>query len=523
MKHQSSLKQKIAIIVGAGPAGLTAAYELAKRTEYRPIVLEQSQQIGGISQTFNYRGNRIDIGGHRFFSKSQRVVKWWLEFLPLETGAEKRIQLAYQGQQTDFSPTIDENSAIFNRNLEDIFLLRKRKSRILFEGQLYEYPLEFNGKLLNQLGWWRSFKIGLSYLIAKITFLRGKPKNLEQFLVGRFGGELYRTFFASYTKKVWGRGADQLNADWGAQRIKGVSLRSSLWHFLRGKTQTSADDLLQKGVQASLIQQFLYPKYGPGQLWERVAEEIKNLGGEVHMGQKVVGLKTEASNIHIAQIIDQATDKTYQLDGDLFCSTMPIPELIQGLDEVVPPAVRNISNQLEFRHFITVGLLLPWELVKDYPDNWLYVHEKNVKVGRIQFFHNWSPALVADEDHAWLGLEYFTAEEEKLWQMTDDDLLDLAKSELQQLGFVQKEKILDGVVLRMPKAYPAYWGGYERFDQIRNYLGGFSNLFCLGRNGQHRYNNQDHSMLTAMKMVDEVLKEDWETGTVWEQEEFLAS
>lgn len=502
------MSQKTAIIIGAGPAGLTAAYELLTRTDIKPIVLERSTQMGGISQTINYKGNRIDIGGHRFFSKSDRVMNWWFDRMPVH---EK------DATSTPAVPSMRQTPEPPDRSM----LVRERRSRIYFLRKFFSYPLKLNTSLIRNLGLWRMFKCGMSYLRIKFFPLK-QEDNLEQFFINRFGRELYKTFFKSYTEKVWGVPCDKISASWGAQRIKGLSITQAIKHALSSRKKKSTD-LSQKDTETSLIEQFVYPKYGPGQMWELTADYINEHGGQVITNQNVIGLNNQQGRITQVTTKDPTTGIEQTYDADYVFSTMPIQHLIKAMQQDVPGDVDMIAKGLVYRDFLTIGLLLNKLHVQEYgktqqmiDDNWVYIQEPDVKLGRLQIFNNWSPYMVSDPDKVWVGLEYFCNMDDEFWSMPDDALKQLGAAELAKIGFIKQEDVLDSVVIRIEKAYPAYFGTYDRFDEIRKYLDTFENLFPLGRNGMHRYNNQDHSMLTAMTAVDNILAGITDKKNIWE-------
>ena len=514
MRKQAKEKIGCAIIIGGGPAGLTAAYELIKRSNIKPIILEAESQLGGISKTINHNGNRIDIGGHRFFSKSDRVMNWWLNILPLEAGVSKaatsKIEIGYQNKKHQLNQSRQYGTL---EAPDDVMLLRPRVSRILYQRKFYDYPIGLSLRTLNNLGYMRSLKIGLSYLKAFAFPIRNE-KTLRDFLINRFGHELYETFFKDYTEKVWGVPCDEIPASWGAQRIKGLSVIKLISNIFR-KAQLGPLAYRQKNIETSLIEQFLYPKFGPGQLWEKVAEEILKSGGKIHTQMRVEKISNNDGNIEYITATD-SSGKKYDFRGDHYFSTMPVSELFAAFDPPAPQKVACIAKELPYRDFMTVGLLLnrinlsggvnAKNLREILPDNWIYIQEPDVKVGRIQIFNNWSPYLVANPDKIWIGLEYFLNQDEDLWQANDSDIVQFAIKELEKLGICDAEAVEDSIVVRTPKAYPAYFGSYEQFDQLKPFLNGIDNLHCIGRNGMHRYNNQDHSMLTAMQTVDGILE-----------------
>lgn len=512
------MSQKTVIIIGAGPAGLTAAYELLDKTDIRPIIYEMSNDIGGISRTVNYKEYRMDIGGHRFFSKSDIVMNWWLQFLPMQTVEDQQITIAYQNQSRDIQTKeqVDPDKA----NL--VMLVRDRKSRIYFLRRFFDYPITLSKNTLVNLGLFRTLKILISYLYIK-AFPFKKEKNLEQFFINRFGKVLYQTFFKSYTEKVWGVPCTQISAEWGAQRVKGLSIARAIQHILKKIFALNSRSVAQKDVETSLIERFLYPKYGPGQLWEEVAEQIKARGGEIHLNAGIQKLFSDGDRITAVEVCDSITKEIERVEGNSFISTMPIKELIRGLQADVPSEVREVSEGLVYRDFITVGLLVEKLSIRDkekgdklIQDNWIYVQEPDVLLGRIQIFNNWSPHLVKDSDKVWLGLEYFCYESDDLWKMVDDEIAEIAIDELEKIGFIRKSDALDHTVIRVPKTYPAYFGTYPEFDKLKSYINQFENLYLVGRNGMHRYNNQDHSMLTAMAAVENIKNGVRDKSAIWE-------
>ncbi len=512
------MRTETAIIVGAGPAGLTAALELLTRTNIKPVVLEKSHDMGGISRTVNYKGNRMDIGGHRFFSKSDRVMQWWQNILPLQATADVEHHLAYQGQARNLAAPKAQGP---DPDRDDrVMLIRQRVSRIFFLRKFFAYPISLNADTISKLGVVRIARIGLSYL-KSVAFPIKNERNLEQFFINRFGNELYRTFFKSYTEKVWGLPCNEISAEWGAQRIKGLSIKKAITHFIQQRLRRRTD-IEQKNTETSLIEQFLYPKYGPGQMWEEVARKVVELGGEVLTGYDVVALQAEGRKVQSLTAVNPATGERRIFDGDYFFSTMPIKELARAFDGSVPAAVREVAEGLIYRDFITVGLLLRKLAISDgengngrLMDNWIYIQEPDVSVGRIQIFNNWSPYLVTDSANVWIGLEYFCYETEPIWQQSDEQMIELAVSELVKMNMIERPDVLDATVIRVPKTYPAYHGSYADFGRLRDYFDQVENLFLIGRNGMHRYNNQDHSMLTAMTAVDNIIEGRVDKSNIW--------
>jgi protoporphyrinogen oxidase len=506
-------KPKTALIIGAGPAGLTAAYELLKRTDIQPIILERSGDIGGISKTVNYRGNRIDIGGHRFFSKSDRVMEWWLNIMPMEQGENSPI-IQYQGK----SRTVDISSNPHATGDPDkVMLLRPRISRIYFLRKFFSYPISLSLDTLKGLGLTQTVGIMFSYVAARL-FPRKPETSLEDFFINRFGKRLYGLFFKDYTEKVWGVSCQKIPAEWGAQRLKGISIGKALAHAgkrLTRKSNGQGADVHQKGTETSLIERFLYPKFGPGQLWEEVARQVVESGGVIRMNQEVKGIEVRDGQVTAIRVVNQSTGQTERIEGDYFFSTMPVKDLVAGMVGDVPQKVREVAAGLQYRDFITVGVLLRKLLLEDLKDTWIYIQEKDVRVGRIQLFNNWSPSLVKDQDTVWIGMEYFCNNWDDFWNQPDEKIKQQAVEELEKMKLALASDVLDITVLRMEKTYPAYFGTYGEFDTVRKFLDGFENLFLIGRNGMHKYNNSDHSMLTAMVAVDNISQGITDKANIW--------
>ncbi len=519
--------KKTVIIVGAGPAGLTAAFEFLEKTDIKPIIFEESGDIGGISKTVRYKGNRIDIGGHRFFSKSDRVMEWWDKILPTQgmpAKDEKEIQIKYQGKTRN----IDLNPNGPDPEKEDnVMLIRSRLSRIYYLQSFFDYPVALNGQTIKNLGFWRIIKCGVSYVKARIIPIKHE-NSLEDFFVNRFGKELYLTFFKDYTEKVWGIDCKEISADWGAQRIKGLSITKALGHAFKSMLpKIKSADVAQKNTETSLIERFLYPKFGPGQMWEVVASKIKKKGAEIHLHQEAVGFVNKGNKIVAIKIKDNKTGKISTHKADYYFSTMPMKDLINAFEgDKVPTTPFKIANGLMYRDFITVGLLLNKLKIKNetniptirklVPDNWIYIQERDVKVGRLQVFNNWSPYLVKNPKNVWIGMEYFVNEGDELWNLPDKKMQAFGITELEKIGIINSKDVLDGVVIHIKKTYPAYFGTYNQFDKLKKYVNQFENLFLIGRNGMHRYNNQDHSMLTAMTAVENIINKVKTKENLWE-------
>lgn len=509
--------RRTAVIIGAGPAGLTAALELLRTTDIMPVVLETTADFGGISRTAVYKGNRIDIGGHRFFSKSERILAWWQEILPLQ-GVPAPDDLA---KGRDLRGLLAPGGP--NPEMEDrVLLVRSRLSRILHHRKFFHYPLSLSWHTAFDLGLLRLLLIVTSYLRAKFSPISNE-QNLEDFFINRFGRRLYRTFFKGYTEKVWGVPCHRIPAEWGAQRIKGLSVGGAVLHALRSLV-TGKQSVVQKNTETSLIERFLYPKFGPGQLWEEVARLVQKKGGIILREHQVTGLELEGNRVTGVTARDHRNTQEQSFTADFVFSSMPVRDLIGAMNRV-PDEVGEIAAGLLYRDFITVGLLVKQMLAATpterravdgtLPDNWIYIQEEDVRLGRLQVFNNWSPYLVHDPDTVWLGLEYFCNEGDDLWTMGDDALQRLGVEEMARLGFIDPAAVLDGVVIRQPKAYPAYFGAYDRFDRIRRFTDTLENLFLIGRNGMHRYNNMDHSMLTAMAAVATVRAGSLDKSTIW--------
>jgi protoporphyrinogen oxidase/putative flippase GtrA len=513
------MSQKTAIIIGAGPAGLTAAYEFLEKTDIKPIIYEMSNEIGGISRTVKYKGYRMDIGGHRFFSKSDVVMDWWLKFLPIEAVEGSDISITYHNQTRQLE-TCKEQAA--STQSEQVMLVRNRKSRILFLRKFFDYPITLSKNTLINLGVFRTLNILFSYLRTKAFPIKNET-TLEEFFINRFGRVLYRTFFKSYTEKVWGVPCSEISAEWGAQRIKGLSISKAITHIAKKIFNLHSKSVAQKDVETSLIERFLYPKLGPGQLWEHVAERVVAMGGEVHLNTNIQKLYLDGNTITGIELYNSDTQKVQQVRGDYFISTMPVKQLIRSLQTDVPSTVKEISEGLVYRDFITVGVLVDKLAIRDkdktqklIKDNWIYVQESDVLLGRIQIFNNWSPYLVQDNSKVWLGLEYFCYEDDKLWQLSDEEMAKFAIDELVKIKFIRRADVVDHTVIKVPKTYPAYFGTYPQFDDVKDYLNQFENLYLVGRNGMHRYNNQDHSMLTAMAAVDNIKHNVRDKNNIWQ-------
>lgn len=503
---------KRVVIIGGGPAGLTTAYQLSKqKEEYEIILLEESNDFGGISKTVKYNGNRMDIGGHRFFSKDQRIMNLWSEVMPVQSKPaydykklNKHIELSEQGPD----PEIDDN----------VMLVRQRVSRIYYKGKFFDYPISLKWDTIKSMGFLTTVCAGFSYLKA-VVFKKAET-NLENFYINRFGKKLYSMFFESYTEKLWGRHPSEISADWGSQRVKGISIKAvikDMLNKLAGKKNS-------KNTETSLIEQFWYPKFGPGQLWEKFAEIIEQNSAKILLSHKVCKINVE--NNVIKSVVCQTEKGEKVIEGDVFVSSMPVKDLVNSINDNKSEEISKVANGLPYRDFVTVGLLLNKLNIKNntniktlgdiVPDCWIYVQDSDVKFVRIQIFNNWSPYMVKCPDNTvWIGLEYVCDEKDDIWTLSDEDCISLAIKDLVKMGIIDEADVIDSHRERVNKAYPAYFDTYYQIDQVKNYLDNFENLYCVGRNGQHRYNNMDHSMLTAMITADKIANNDSDKTDIW--------
>ena len=498
------------VIIGAGPAGITAAYELLKAGGYEITLLEESGDFGGISKTVNSGGNRMDIGGHRFFSKDKRVTQWWADFLKPQGGPSKDDILLGSDRQFLEGGADPETDDL-------VMLSRTRVSRIYYNNAFFDYPVSLNPNTIRNMGLITTVRAGFSYFAAMLKKL--PEDNLENFYINRFGRVLYAMFFEGYTEKLWGRHPKEISAEWGAQRVKGLSVKAVLKDIF-GKLF----HVKKRKVETSLIGQFVYPKYGPGQLWTVVTDKIRSLGGTVLTGKKVIRIMRD-ENGKAGEVI--CNDGSVFLCDELI-SSMPVKDFVNALEDV-PPEAKRIADGLPYRDFQTVGVLISMDkfLLRNSgkiptvggvtPDCWIYVQDTSVKLGRIQVFNNWSPYMVKDFDkNVWLGLEYFCNEGDNYWQMGDDEYTEFAVNELVKIGVIKyASDILATHRQRIKKAYPAYFDTYAEFESLRTFLDSIPNLYCVGRNGQHRYNNMDHSMATAFEAVRNILSGKTGKDNIW--------
>ena len=492
------------IIIGAGPAGLGAAYCLCKKG-ITPIILEESQYIGGISRTHHYNGNSIDLGGHRFFTKSKEVMDLWLEVMPLQGKPAKDDILLKRSVDLCIGGPDPEKQ-------EEVMLKRRRVSRIYFLRKFFDYPISLKLQTFLNMGFWRTFKAGVGYI--KATVFKRKETSLQDFYINRFGKPLYEMFFKNYTKKVWGISPEEISPSWGAQRVKGLSILKILQTiFLKPFSKN-------KQVETSLIEEFYYPKKGPGQLYEVMAAKIQEMGGEIILNSKVTDIYVKDNKI----ISLTAGGKTY--NAEAVFSSMPIKDLVASFKGQEPnDEIKNIARNLPYRDYIAVGLLVSKLKIKNatkiktlnrlVPDCWIYIQEPQVNLGRLQIFNNWSPYMVKNLNTVWLGLEYFATEGDELWQKGEKDFIAMAIKELAQIGIIEEKDVLDSIHLKVKKAYPAYFGTYDDFPKVKKYLDTLENLYCIGRNGQHRYNNMDHSILTAIESVKVFFDKNLGKEVIW--------
>jgi protoporphyrinogen oxidase len=470
------MEHRPVVIIGAGPAGLTAAYTLSKAGR-KSIVLEKDRTVGGIARTVNYKDYHFDIGGHRFFTKAESVEKIWKEVL---------------GQE---------------------LLRRNRLSRIYYNRKFFYYPLRPLNALLG-LGVWNSLLIFLSYVTSQL-FPSKEERTFEQWVSNRFGKRLFKTFFKTYTEKVWGMSCDEISAEWAGQRVKGLSLITALKNAI---LKNSNGRSYKSNVIKTLIDEFDYPKLGPGMMWKAMVDTIQRNGSQVCLGSEVLSIHWAGNKVNALEI--QNNGQTELLQGNHFISCMPLREAIQKFKPEAPPEVLHAANDLKYRDFLTVALIIKGTPL--FPDTWIYIHDPEVRVGRIQNFNNWSPFMVPDPNKTCLGLEYFCFEGDRLWTMPDNALIDLARKELEILGLAYEKDVEEGTVVRMPKAYPIYDSTYRQsLDVVRQFLTRFGNFQTVGRNGMHRYNNQDHSMLTAMLSAENILGANHDLWKVNIEEDYI--
>ena len=508
-KGDSILKQKI-LIIGAGPAGLTAAYELMNTGKYDVTVFEESSYMGGISRTVNHNGNLMDTGPHRFFSKVPEGNEWWEHMMPNQGALPYDYkELGRTAKLTDGGP--DPNKT------DRVMLRRNRITRIFFNRKFFDYPISLKFSTIRNMGFFTTIAAGFSYL--KSALHKRQEKSLEDFYVNRFGKKLYSMFFEYYTENLWGRHPSAISPEWGAQRVKGLSIVAILRDIF-GKMFHSKN----RKVETSLIEEFSYPKLGAGQIWEITAQETEKLGGKIITGAKVTRFIKDGNNI--TALVYEKDGQEYTETGDIIISSMPVKDLVNGMNDV-PERISFIASGLPYRDYRIAGVLVKNFCLKNetdiktfgniIPDEWIYVQDRDVKVGRIVIFNNWSPYMVKDLNNTvWLGLEYFCSEGDELWSMTNEEFAELGITEMLKMGLIaSRDDVLDTHTERVKKAYPAYFDTYEHMDELREWLDGITNLYCVGRNGQHRYNNIDHSMCTAFEAVKNILSGSHDKANIW--------
>ncbi|MBR4628109.1 MAG: NAD(P)/FAD-dependent oxidoreductase [Ruminococcus sp.] len=501
------------IIIGAGPAGLTAAYELLRdgADKYDVTVIEETNTIGGISRTVNYKGNRMDMGGHRFFSKIPEVNEWWDNMLPsqgLPSYDDRLLRRKVKVVKGGPDP----------QKTDRVMLRRRRVSRILFNDKFYDYPVSLKPETIKNFGFFTTMKVGASYLSAAVHKL--PEDNLENFYINCFGRKLYEMFFENYTENLWGRHPSEIDASWGAQRTKGLSIVGIIKDFA-GKTFK----VKNRKVNTSLIEEFKYPKLGPGQLWEVTADEVKKLGGNIIMEASVKKIAKNDDN-KLTGVTYVKDGREVSLDGDYIISSMPVKDLVNGMNDVPEDAAR-IAAGLPYRDYMTLGVLVPKLNLENktkmrtvgniVPDCWVYVQDRRVKMGRFQIYNNWSPYMVKDlKNTVWIGLEYFVSEGDKYWTMTEKEFSDFCVKEMVKLGLISNaSEVIDTHMEKVKKAYPAYFDTYDEMDKLVDYLSSIPNLYCVGRNGQHRYNNIDHSMVTSFEAVKNIKQGITDKKNIW--------
>ena len=496
---------RTALIIGGGAAGITAAYELAVNSDIKPIVIESQNSIGGLAKTLDFEGLKADIGPHRFFTKDDSVMKLWTEVLPLQGEGAKDDKLL--SREVDFkngnaNPEFDDN----------VFLRRRRFSRIYYMQKFFDYPVKMNLRTVLNMGLLRTALAGFSYI--KSCFIKRKENNLEDFMINRFGKVLYQMFFEFYTQKVWGRHPKNISKEWGEQRIKGLSLLKALINKFSPKKETS------------LIEEYFYPKNGAGQMWENMAKTIVEKGGEIHLNAEVLGVNIE--NNRVVSLKVKYVNGIYDWYGDYIISSMPVKDLILGMNNV-PEDIKEIAEGLPYRDYQLVSFKVKnfnlknntnWATIGDIcPDSWIYIQDREVNVGRIYIPKNFSPYLSNDIKETLICMEYFCDKGDRLWEMSDDEIYKFGIDELIKINALKSSDDVErSYRFKAEKAYPAYFDTYSDFDKIKSFIDSIENLYLIGRNGQHKYNNMDHSTLSGIEAARIITENDdkrklWDVNT----------
>jgi len=509
----SNKPPKTIVVIGAGPAGLTTAYELLARSRgLRVIVLETLDVVGGISRTINADGNRMDLGPHRFFSKSKEATDWFLSMLPMQ-GAP-----ALDDRKLGRACAIAEGGPDPEKT-DRVTLRRTRISRIFFRRKFFDYPISLKPRLFVNMGFWTTIVAGCSYTRA-VLFPR-KERSLEDFYVNRFGRKLYSMFFERYTENLWGRHPSQIDPSWGAQRVKGVSVLAVLREALAKAVGAGG----RRKDESWLVDWFLFPKFGAGQLWETAAEKIRELGGEIRLGTRAVAFQRDEAGL-VSGVVCERNGERYAIPCGALVSSMPVKDLVAGIPDA-PADIVRIAAGLPYREYRILGAVLKRLLLRNttriktfgniVPDDWIYVHDRSVRMGRFQISNNFSPYVVKNpESEVFVGLEYFCSEGDDLWEMSEENFAALGVREMTALGMIEGvADVVSTLSVRVEKAYPAYFDTYEEFPKLRKWLDTIPNLYCVGRNGQHRYNNMDHSMCTGFEAARAILAGSSDRTALW--------
>lgn len=465
---------KKVIIMGAGPAGLAAGLKLSEDPEFEVIIYETENQVGGLSRTLDYKGNKIDIGPHRFFSKSDSITNFWKD--------------------------IDKN-----------LLTKDRLTRIYFANKFFDYPINLSCKTIFNLGLIKTAKIGISYLKSFLFPIKNE-KNLEDFFINRFGKELYQLFFKDYTEKVWGIPCNQIEPEWGVQRIKEISVSKTILHALKKSIYPFKKS--NKNDKTSLVDYFYYPEDGAGEMFKKIASKLKSQGGKIFTEKKIISIKRNNEKIEEVTIQDLNTDKITTEKADYFISSIPVKDLINGIENI-PDSISEIANNLIYRDLIVLGLQFNKFKNRFLYDNWIYLQDKNIQAGRMEIYNNFSLKMLENNDDIWIGLEYFCNENDAMWTKTNEELIDMGIQELAKIGIFDAKDFIDGTSYKIKKAYPAYFGSYNSFGKIRKFVDSLENLFLIGRNGMHRYNNMDHSIMCGFTAAENILKGMTEKQNIW--------